>query len=134
MERDFAHDEKFLHDPNCDALHADDEPCGTNNLPIDAAAGAPDTAWFCDTAKGIIGGGGQRRQDYGSVEESFEKIARMWSVILDMNVTAEQVALCQATLKMGRLLNKPNHTDSWVDIIGYAALGGQIAHQPGRHT
>ena len=123
-----------VNDPN----HLCDYCAGTASDPAfdpgGALAGPPDTAWFVDTAKGIIGGGGQRRQDYGSVEESFENIARLWSVVLGIDVTAEQVALCQALLKMGRLLNKPNHTDSWVDIIGYAALGGQIAHQPGRHT
>ena len=91
------------------------------------------TAWFCDTAKGIIGGDGQRRQDYGDALESFEAIAKLWSVVLKTDVTAEQVALCQAMVKMGRLLNTPNHTDSWVDIIGYAALGGDIAMRPGRN-
>lgn len=93
-----------------------------------------DTAYFCDTAKGIIGGDGQRRQDYGDALDSFEAIAKMWSVVLGVDVTAEQVSLCQMLLKMGRLLNTPNHTDSWVDIIGYAALGGDIAHRPGRYT
>lgn len=92
------------------------------------------TDWFCDTAKGIIGNGGQRKQDYGSALESFEKIAKLWSVILDVEVSAEQVALCMAMVKMGRLRNTPNHTDSWIDIIGYAALGGQIAHTPGRYV
>lgn len=94
---------------------------------------SPNTDWFCDRAKGIIGGGGQRRQDYGDALDSFEAIAKLWSVVLGVDVTAEQVALCQAMLKMGRLLNTPNHEDSWVDIIGYAALGGDIAMRPGRN-
>lgn len=94
---------------------------------------SPNTAWFCDRAKNIIGGGGQRHQDYGDALDSFEAIAVLWSVVLGTTVTAEQVALCQVMLKMGRLLNKPNHEDSWVDIIGYAALGGDIAMRPGRN-
>lgn len=93
-----------------------------------------DTAWFCDTAKGIIGAGGGRHEDYGDALGSFEDIAKMWSVVLKTEVSAEQVALCQVLLKMGRLTNTPTHTDSWVDIIGYAALGGDIAHRPGRGT
>ena len=93
----------------------------------------PDTAWFCDHAKYIIGGDGQRRADYGGVEESFTRIAALWSVVLGTAVTAEQVALCMIQLKLARLFQKPNHTDSWVDIIGYAALGGEISHLPDRY-
>lgn len=101
--------------------------------PQDDSATEQDTAWFCDTAKGLIGGNGQRRQDYGGVEESFERIAKLWSVVIGTDVTAEQVALCMVQLKLARLFVTPNHTDSWVDIIGYAALGGQIASLPGRY-
>lgn len=124
------------HDP-CDDSHASD--CihhVTGKVKYDPLAKvmeSPDTAWFCDRAKSIIGGDGQRRQDYGDALDSFEAIAKLWSVVLGIEVTAEQVALCQALLKMGRLLNKPNHEDSWVDIIGYAALGGDIAMRPGRN-
>lgn len=91
------------------------------------------TDWFCVHAADIIGSGGQRRADYGDARQSFEDIATMWSVVLKTKVTAEQVALCQALLKMGRLINKPDHVDSWVDIIGYAALGGSISQQGGVH-
>ena len=92
------------------------------------------SGWFCLTARELIGGDGQRRQDYGPAIESFERIAKMWSAILDTPVTAEQVAMCQAALKMARLFQTPNHTDSWVDIVGYAALGGEIASTPGRYV
>ena len=91
------------------------------------------TDWFCSTAADIIGDSGQRRSDYGDALQSFEDIATLWSVVLKVPVSAEQVALCQALLKMGRLINKPNHVDSWVDGIGYFALGGAISQTPGRH-
>lgn len=103
-------------------------------FPSEVEEGTPTTDWFCDHAKAIIGTGGDRHQDYGRVEESFEHIAKLWSVVLDTEVTAEQVALCMIQLKLARLFVKPNHTDSWVDIIGYAALGGKISHQPGRYV
>lgn len=108
----------------------------TDDTKIDSPAPAANdhnTAWFCDTAKNLIGGDGQRRQDYGGVEESFDCIAKLWSIVLGIGVSSEQVALCMVQLKLARLFVTPNHTDSWVDIIGYAALGGQIAHTPGRH-
>jgi len=31
-----------------------------------------------------------------------------------------------AWVKMARLAKNPNHQDSWVDIAGYAGLGGEI--------
>src|SRR5689334_3955026 len=109
-----------------------------NSIGINAASKTDnttrDTAWFCDTAKGIIGAGGGRREDYGDALDSFEDIAKLWSVVLKVEVTAEQVALCQVLLKMGRLTNTPTHVDSWVDIIGYAALGGDISQRPGRYV
>ena len=36
-----------------------------------------------------------------------------------------QVYLCLNQLKVSRLIETPTHADSWVDIAGYAALGGE---------
>ena len=79
------------------------------------------------TASGLISG--QRAEDYGSLENNFGRIAAMWSVILESEVpvSTEQVALCMAAVKMCRLVNTPNHTDSWVDLAGYAAIGGELS-------
>jgi len=30
---------------------------------------------------------------------------------------------------MARLFKSPNHRDSWVDLIGYAALGGELSER-----
>jgi hypothetical protein len=32
-----------------------------------------------------------------------------------------------ALVKIARLANSPDHMDSWIDIAGYAACGGEIA-------
>lgn len=78
------------------------------------------------TASGLISG--QRAEDYGSLEDNFSRIAAMWGVILDTDyVSREQVALCMAAVKMCRLVNTPNHADSWVDLAGYAAIGGELS-------
>lgn len=84
-----------------------------------------DTAWFCDTAKGIVSG--HRVQEYGTVVESFKRTAALWTAILGHPITAEQVAMCQVALKLSRLANTPNHRDSWVDVLGYGAIGGAVA-------
>lgn len=61
---------------------------------------------------------GQRREDYGDVGASFQLIADLWSPILGIEVTPEQVALCMIQLKIARALNGWQR-DSIVDIAGY---------------
>lgn len=64
---------------------------------------------------------GARREDYGPVEKSFERIALVWSVVLGIKVTTRQVGQCMIGMKLCRDANKPSR-DSLVDICGYAAL------------
>lgn len=71
----------------------------------------------------------ERGSSYGSVEDNFNRIAGLWSVLLEKEVTAAQVALCLAALKMARLVETPNHYDSWVDLAGYAACGGEVTFE-----
>jgi hypothetical protein len=70
---------------------------------------------------------GDRQQVYGDAREDFTRTGNMWSEVLGVKVTPEQVAICMALLKIGRLRNTPSHEDSWVDANGYLALGGEIA-------
>jgi len=67
---------------------------------------------------------GPRAKDYGDAYENHDRIAKIWSVILDKEITVSQVYQCMVAVKQARLIISPNHEDSWVDIAGYAALGG----------
>jgi len=62
---------------------------------------------------------GQRQKDYGSALDSFTRIGKIWSAILDIHVGAEQVALCLIGLKVARATQGWKR-DSIVDIAGYA--------------
>lgn len=72
---------------------------------------------------------GDRAKDYGDALENHKKIAEIWSVILDKKITPSQVVACMVGLKLARLGNKQcfYHNDTWTDIIGYGALGGEIS-------
>lgn len=78
---------------------------------------------------------GNREQDYGTPEESFRAIAQLWGIYIrermviltDVCFDPEDVAIMMALLKIARLANNPEHMDSWVDLAGYAACGGEIA-------
>jgi len=74
-------------------------------------------------AKTIINGA--RAKEYGDAYENHARIAQMWSVLLDKPVTVQQVYQCMVAVKLARLVVTPRHEDSWVDICGYGALGGE---------
>ena len=80
-----------------------------------------------DTAKSTVLN--LRDQQYGNVtrHQQHERIAQVWSGILQHEVTGYQVALCMAGMKLIRAENAPAVTDSFVDICGYAAIAGEIA-------
>ena len=71
----------------------------------------------------------ERGSAYGTVEDNFNRIAGLWSVLLEKEVTSAQVALCLSALKMARLMQTPDHHDSWVDLCGYAACGGEVTNK-----
>ena len=66
---------------------------------------------------------GDRDRDYGDAHKNFQDVAKLWSVILEA-VTEKQFVLCMLMVKAARLM-KTDHEDSWVDICGYGALGGE---------
>jgi hypothetical protein len=67
---------------------------------------------------------GDRANDYGDAKQNLQDIADLWSVFLGRQITRQEVAVCMVLLKSARLM-KSNKEDSWVDICGYAALGGE---------
>ena len=76
-----------------------------------------------DKAKTLISG--ERAKDYGDAYLNHKSIAELWSPILDKDITVEQVYACMIAVKLSRLIETPDHEDSWIDICGYAALGGE---------
>jgi hypothetical protein len=70
-----------------------------------------------------------RSSAYGSPEDSFRRIAALWSTWLQAPITPLDVAAMMILMKVARLNVNPLHMDSWVDIAGYAGCGGEIAGQ-----
>lgn len=69
---------------------------------------------------------GQRELDYGSPEDNFQIIADLWSAYSGINFSAQDVAMMMILLKIARIKNGGGTGDSFVDIAGYAACGGEI--------
>jgi len=72
-----------------------------------------------DNAKELING--PRRAAYGPVEESFNRVALMWTAILQKEITPHQVALMMVAFKISREANS-HKQDNLDDIAGYTAL------------
>lgn len=68
-----------------------------------------------------------REDDYGSPEDNFQTIANLWTAYLDHSISAKDVAVMMALLKIARIKTGTFKADSWVDLAGYAACGGEIA-------
>lgn len=69
---------------------------------------------------------GERAKDYGDALEMHRRIAAGWSEILGVNVKPHEAALCMAWLKIARLVETPGHEDSYVDLVAYGSLAGEI--------
>ena len=72
---------------------------------------------------------GDREQDYGSPENNFGTIAALWTVYLGKEVSPVDVAMMMSLLKISRIKNGGGSGDSFVDLAGYAACGGELATQ-----
>lgn len=77
------------------------------------------------TAEGMVCG--HREEDYGAPEDSFGRIAALWSAYLGRQVSGVDVAALMVLMKVARTQASPAHRDSWVDIAGYAACGAEAA-------
>ena len=79
-------------------------------------------------AADLINPSGPRGQEYGPPELNFARIAAGWSVILGADVSAEQVSLCMAWLKIARIAGDGQASrDSYTDAAAYMALAGELA-------
>ena len=72
---------------------------------------------------------GDRDEKYGKPEDNFQTIADLWNTYLGeslrWNIEPEEVAVMMILMKVSRL-SKSLTEDSFIDIAGYAACGGEI--------
>lgn len=78
-------------------------------------------------AKIIING--ERQGTYGKAEDSFTVISKMWSAYLGRDLSSADVANMMILMKVARNSSGVYAEDNWIDICGYAALGGEIQNE-----
>ena len=69
---------------------------------------------------------GERQDQYGSPENNFGRIAKLWSAYLGYEVSSVDVAMMMAMLKIARIKTGSATDDSFVDLAGYAACGAEL--------
>lgn len=81
-----------------------------------------------------------RNNSYGAPEDNFAVIAALWQTYIAarcvgpgaiVDLAREDVAAMMILFKVGRLCSGTYQWDSWVDIAGYAACGGECAELKG---
>lgn len=109
-------------------LDAAEAPCITTEQWAKAVTPPNRRAQVLRTAEGLING--DRAKDYGDPRTNFGRIAGLLNAQfkhkLASDFTAGDVALILTHLKLSRLANTPDHADSFVDAIGYLALGAEL--------
>lgn len=73
-----------------------------------------------------------RNTTYGKPEDNFLNTVRLWNEYLQAKghsivLAPADVAAFMILLKVARLSTNPEHSDSWVDVAGYAACGAECA-------
>ena len=69
---------------------------------------------------------GDREQDYGTPEDNFTRIAKLWTAYCGLEFAPQDVAAMMTLLKIARIASGNAKDDNWVDIAGYAACGGEL--------
>lgn len=76
---------------------------------------------------------GEREKQYGDPRKWFQVIAGLWTDYLqgaaddsELVIWPEDVAAMMALVKVGRIATGNAKEDNWVDLCGYAALGGEL--------
>lgn len=69
----------------------------------------------------------ERGSQYGAVEECFDRIAQIASIVLNKQITAYDVAMIQVATKLGRLQEARTLDDNYIDMINYTAFAAQFA-------
>lgn len=87
-----------------------------------SAAGSPREQLLAIAAGAVLK---QRNHTYGAPEDAFGRVAALWSALHPDRRPFEkhEVALMIGMVKVARLMENPQHKDSWADLAGYAACG-----------
>lgn len=83
------------------------------------------TAEILNTAITIVSE--DRAKSHGDKFVNHANIASLWSSYKNIEITAKDVAVMMALLKIARTKTGEHNRDDYVDACGYMAIAGEIA-------
>ena len=69
---------------------------------------------------------GERGQDYGGIEENFDRIARIATEVIGMPITAYEVSIVLVATKLARMSGARDKRDNYLDAINYLAFASEL--------
>lgn len=75
-----------------------------------------------------------RNSNYGTPEDNFSVIAKFWTIYKGVEFHPYDVAIMMILLKIARIKHSPEHEDSWIDMAGYTACGGEVSNVKSKNT
>ena len=76
--------------------------------------------------------GVERETSHGNKRKNHKNIASMWSAYLGISINEVDVALMMALLKIARTKEGEYNSDDYIDLCGYGAIAGELAHKLNR--
>jgi hypothetical protein len=68
----------------------------------------------------------ERAKVYGEPVDCWTRVAKVWSGVLGVEVSAAEAVLCMVGLKLIRTAITPDYDDNYTDIGGYAEIFRRI--------
>jgi hypothetical protein len=69
----------------------------------------------------------ERGAQYGSVETTFDRAAKLSSILLNQEISPYEVSMIMVAHKLARLQNARSLDDNYVDAMNYLAISAQFA-------
>lgn len=75
-----------------------------------------------------------RRDVYGDPEDTYRRISAMRVIVDECQDPQVREILAMVVTKVVRLVQTPDHLDSWVDVAGYARCGVMLLNDRAAHN
>lgn len=94
--------------------------------------------YLLEVAKSVIDGA--REEDYGSKQVNFERISEFWTTYLKnkdflggYHLTVRDIGALFILGKLARIAHSEDHSDSWIDLLGYGEIvGSKVVSDDGK--
>lgn len=74
----------------------------------------------------VCGESSDRHGEYGTPEQNFTLTAKLWGDYLGIDIKPHQVCILQVLFKIARGKTGQYKDDTYIDMLGYTALGAEI--------